>query len=524
MPKWWPWSRPPAKATQASVCLVPLHARLDDNLQLLQESFGRSPDLAVRRFTVELPTPTAAALVFLNDLVRNESVSDYILTPLLVEARRVSGAMPKEELPATLGRSLVTSADAKALSTLDQALQELVDGKVLLLCEGSRQALALLAPNQLSRAIDEPQVEQVITGPRDGFVESIEVNRMLIRRRLRTPRLRMESFRLGRLTATNIALIYIQGIAADDVVAEVKKRLQRVDVDAVLAIQHIEELIEDSPFSFFPTWGSTERPDVCIAQLLEGSVAIIADGSPVCLFAPVTFFTFFQSPDDYYSRYAGSTWVRGVRLLGLLTSTIMPALAVAIINFHPELLPVSLLISIAEGRERVPFPLLVEILGMDITFELLREAGLRMPRSIGQALSVLGALVLGQAAIQAGLVGPHAILIVAVTAITSFLVGRIRITQATRLLRFALLFAAGALGILGLMLLLIAVFVHQVSLRSLGVPYMYPLAPLDLQALKDVLIRAPRWWHRQRPDAYLWRQSIRHDTARPKPPQAPQEG
>lgn len=523
----WPWSRKPPTSPPPQEPSTVLDAQLDANVQFLCDAFGDPQDMRVRRFTVMATHPVRAALVYLEALVDADRVVSAVLQPLLVGSRLTTsnGAGADEGtrdaralLLQAIDNTLIAGGTTKSVADGKAAVQAILQGSAVLLIDGNPGGLAIGLPNSVVRSVDEPDSEQALVGPHDGFVESLSVNRTLLRRRLRTEHLRIEPFIIGELSNTNTALVYLDNVANPKVVEEARKRLCAIKVDALLDSLHMEELLEDAPFSLFPTLGSTERPDVCVAQLLEGNVAILTDNSPTCLFAPVTFFTFFQSPDDYYIRYPGATWARWLRLLGLLISTIMPALAVAIINYHPELLPFALFISVAEGRERVPFPLVVEILIMDITFELLREAGLRMPRAIGQALSVLGALVLGQAAIQAGLVGPHVLLIVAVTAITSFLVGRIKITQATRLLRFALLLAAGMLGILGMMLVLIAVLMHQVSLRSFGVPYMYPLAPLNLQALKDVMLRAPRWAHAYRPAAYAWEQSERQDAGQPSPP------
>jgi hypothetical protein len=513
----WPWSKHKEAQPPTQLTSPPLQKDLEVNIQTLQLIFGNSDSLVVRHYNLQELSVQAAVLYF-QTLVDMTELAQRVLEPILSGLPQIDPApLSASASLQVMEEALITAGEVERVGSTADAVDALLHESALVFVAGVNSALAVRLPRQDNRQIEEPDVELVLTGPRDGFVEDLTVNLSLIHGRLHTDKLRIETTEVGTYSQTKLALVYLDGVINPSIVTEAKKRIDRINVNAVLSPDGIEELLEDAPHSLFPTMGSTQRPDTCVAQLVEGSFAILCHGSPVALFAPVTFFTFFQSPDDYYTRYPGVTWLRWLRLFGLLISTTAPAFWVALVNFHPELIPFNLFVAVAQAREAVPFPLVFEILVMDITFELLREAQLRMPRAIGQAMSILGALVLGQVVIQSGLVGSHALLVVAITAITSFMVGRIKITQATRILRFTLILSASVLGFLGLVLMLIVIITHQVSLRSYGVPYMYPLAPRNWQALKDVLIRVPRWAYTDLPSAYVWDERQRPTSPKPSP-------
>jgi spore germination protein KA len=261
----------------------------------------------------------------------------------------------------------------------------------------------------------------------------------------------------------------------------------------VLESGYLEEFIEDNPYSPFPQVVHTERPDRVTASLLEGRVAILTDGTPFALIVPAEFITLMQSPEDYYERYMVATAIRWLRYIGFAMSLLLPSLYIAITTFHQEMIPTRLLISLAAAREGVPFPALVEALMMEFTFEALREAGIRLPRAVGQAVSIVGALVIGQAAVQAGIVSPLMVIVVAITGIASFMNPAFNIALTMRLMRFPLMLLAATLGLFGVMVGILAILIHLAGLRSFGVPYLSSLAPLHTKDLKDVAVRAP-WW------------------------------
>lgn len=345
--------------------------------------------------------------------------------------------------------------------------------------------------------VEEPKTESVVRGPREGFVESLGTNTALLRRKIKNTQLKFEKITVGKQTKTDICIVYINGIANEKIVQEVKDRITRIETDSILESGYIEAFIEDAPYSLFPTVGNSEKPDIVSAKLLEGRIAVLTDGTPFVLTLPYLFIEAFQNSEDYYSRPYLATFIRWLRWLAFFISTFLPALYVAITTYHHELLPTSLLISIASANEGSPFPTIVEALLMLVAYEILREAGLRLPKAVGQAVSIVGALVIGDAAVSAGLVGAPMVVVVALTGICSFVVPTL--TDVTTVTRFVLLILSGFAGMYGVILGFAGFLTHQLSLRSFGVPYMSPLAPLNVADLKDVLIRAPWWAMTNRP-------------------------
>ena len=320
-----------------------------------------------------------------------------------------------------------------------------------------------------------------------------------LRNKIKHPALKIESIRGGVYTNTGVVMAYLQGIVNPELVEEARRRLERViHVDGIWESGVIEELIEDNPFSPFPQVEITERPDKAAAQLISGRVVIMMDGSPNVLIVPTIFWQFIQASDDFYQRLIGFA-LRPARVIALLLTLFLPSFYVALTTYHREMIPLSLLMAISAAREGVPFPAFVEAFIMEGIFEFLREAGLRLPMQIGQALSIVGALVLGQAAIQANLVSPAMVIVVATTAVMSFMIPAFHFSVSLRLLRFVVLIFAATLGFFGMLLMAVFLLTHVVSLRSFGVPYLSPLAPLNLDDLKDVLLRLPVWSHKYRP-------------------------
>lgn len=314
------------------------------------------------------------------------------------------------------------------------------------------------------------------------------MNMSLLRKRLKTPALKIHTRNMGDRTNTSISLVYMEGIIDPKLVKEVETRLGDLKLRDVLESQYIEEGIVDQRYSPFPQMIATERPDVVVSNLLEGRFAILVDGTPFTLIAPVTIFSMLQSSEDYYQNVFMSVFVRWLRYIFFVLSMLLPSAYVAITTFHQEMIPTVLLLSIARAREEIPFPALVEALIMEIAFEALREAGVRLPKQVGSAVSIVGALIIGQAATSAGIVSAPMIIIVAITGIASFMIPRYAASIATRLLRFPMMFLAGTLGLTGVMLGVILVVIHLSSLRSFGTPYLSPVAPTMAKELKDV------WW------------------------------
>ncbi|MCZ8512866.1 spore germination protein [Paenibacillus filicis] len=497
----------------------PLFADLDLNLLWLQTELGNSPDLTVRRLTSPNNPSIRIALVFIDGLVDAHIIAHLMSESLIPELREMSPTGGASELLRLFLEQNLATGSVNQVVQLEQIFGSISEGKAVILLDGLTIALTAEASGGEKRAVEEPTSQTVVRGPKESFTESIRTNTSLLRRRIKSPALRIQVKKIGTQTQTDIAIVYLQGIANDLIVQEIQNRLDSINTDSILESGYIEEFIQDATFTPFPTIQNTERPDAAASSILEGQIAILVDGTPFVLIAPVTFFKFFQSSEDYYQRYDISTFLRIIRYVAFLVSMLLPSLYIAITTFHQEMLPTTLLVSLAAQREGIPFPAIIEALIMEITFEVLREAGVRMPRVIGPAISIVGALVLGQAAVQAGLVSAAMVIVVSFTAIANFVIPSINMAIAARLIRFVMMFFAATLGLFGIMSGLMILLIHMAGLRSFGIPYLMPLAPLIASNLKDVFIRFPWWAMIKRPrfiaSGNMQRQS---GNQQPKPP------
>ena len=495
-----------------------LTGNLNHDIQEFKMIFERSSDIVYREFQVGCQKGT---LIFLDGLVSTELMDADILKPLFNYGKDQVCPSEIHLIKQLLLEQVITAAQISEGQKIGDVIDHVLSGDTAVLIDGMQQALFISLQQWDKRSVEESSTEPVVRGPREGFTENLRTNTTLIRRRLKTPKLKMESATVGRLSKTNIVMTYLEDIADESLVAEVRKRIHRIDIDAVLESGYIEELISDNPFSIFPQVAYTERPDKVVGNLLEGQVGILIDTTPFCLIAPQTFFQFLQGTEDYYLRYPVASFIRFIRYLFLLISLLLPSLYIAVTTFHQEMIPTSLLLSVASSRETVPFPAFVEALIMEISFEGLREAGVRMPRPVGQAVSIVGALVIGQAAVQAGIVSSPMVMIVALTGIASFINPSYNLGNSIRILRFPMMILAGVMGLYGVLLGAIALQIHICRLRSFGVPYFSPVAPMDADSiLKDVIIRAPRWAMVKRPGLGVNHKTKRmKDTLRPGPHQ-----
>lgn len=493
-----------------------LVSSLDKNLKIITEIFGLCDDLMVRKVTIGKGVKhTDAAIVYLDPLINYSQLQQGLMHSLLtVEQLPRAGITTEWLINNVLSSGRVIEKD-KWVEITDNINR----GAVCLFIEGLDKALLITIVETKSRQVDQPVIETVSRGPSDGFNEDLRTNLGLLRKRLRTSRLAVENLEIGELTKTEVKLVYLKGYVIDGLVDEIKERIQRIRVDGILDSGQIEEFIQDSPYSPFSTVDSTERPDKLAGNLLEGKAALMFDNTPFSLIMPSTLAAQLQSPQDYYDRYWYSSFIRFLRWMALLIALLGPSLYIAIITFHQELLPTSLLMTILISREGVPFPALAEALLMELTFEVLREAGLRLPRAFGQTISIVGAIVIGQTAVNAGLVSPAMVIVVALTAIATFTIPSLSLANSVRILRFLFMFFAASFGLIGVLVGFSTLLSHLCSLRSFGIPYFSPLAPLSFTDLKDTLIRAPAWKMRYRPKLIGYTDPQRQNTdLKPRPP------
>jgi spore germination protein KA len=391
----------------------------------------------------------------------------------------------------------VSNNDIEETENMQQAVYKIVSGDAVLFIGGNKSALIVGAKAPQGRQVEEPDTEVSIRGSREGFVENLLTNINLIRKRIKNPNLKFQMMQLGVQTKTDVCICYIKGIANNEIVKEVRERVKKIKIDAILDSGYIEQHIADNRLTLFPLVGNSEKCDKLAAKLLEGRVAIFCDGTPYVLTVPYLFVESIQTSDDYYDHAFFAFFMRLLRLFALLVSNLLPAMYVALVSFHHTVIPIKLMITLAVSRQGIPFSPFVEAILMISAFELLREAGVRMPRTIGQALSIVGAIVLGEASVAAGVASNLMVIIVAITAICSFVVPPL--IRVTMLLRFAFLAAANFLGFLGISFVAVTVFIHLCRLRSFGIPYMAPFSPLIASDIKDSIFMVPIWAMLTRP-------------------------
>lgn len=457
-----------------------------------------------------------AVILFSQVLVDTKLLDTDVLRPLYQVGKtidishidRVKNVLMKQILP-------VCKIESGML--FEELLDRLFNGETILLIDGLPEAIYLCLQKWEKRNIEEPLTDPAIRGPRDGFTEDLLTNISLIRRRLKTPKLKFEEMIAGRISKTKTVLVYLQGIADEAIITEIRERISKIDVDAILESGNIEEFIEDNPWSLFPQINNTERPDKLVSCLLEGQIGIMLEGTSFVLVAPQTLIQMLQAPDDYYERHISASFVRLIRYSFYSIALTLPSFYIAFSTFHQGMIPTTLLYSMAAARTNVPFPALIEAFIMELTFEGLREAGIRLPKTVGQSVSIVGALVIGQAAVQAGIVSAPMVIIVSLTGISSFIFPKYNLALSIRILRFVLMILAGTLGLLGIFLGVFIIMVHMSNLRSFGVPYLAPLAPLSLSGLKDAFIRAPRWSMGKRPDYIAKGNIVREQNRKDQP-------
>lgn len=469
-----------------------LNKSLEDNVSLFMEFFQGDDTVTVRYFSNQEHGKIKFCVIYIDGMVDVETANRNILQPI------IQSTFPKdfEGNMDVILEQVVLSNHAEKICDVDELVLRIIRGESVLLMDKSDEALVICTKGWKSRAITEPENEKVQRGSREGFVEPILVNLSMIRRRLPTPNLKIKKIVLGVQSKTNVCVCYLENIVNKQILNELLKRLKNISFDGILASGIIGELIQDSPYSLFDTLGSTERPDVAATLMLEGRIIVLVDGTPTALTLPFLFEEYFKANEDYYINFYFSTVSRMIRILSFIITITVPGLYVAILTFHQEMIPSPLIYSLSAAREGIPFPTIIETLGLLFIFEILREAGLRMSLQMGQSMSVLGALVLGSAAVEARIVSAPVIIIVALSGLTGLMT--LKIKGASIIIRLMLVLLAGFMGLYGMVFGIVAIVLHLCSLRSFGVPYLLTLTSLKPGDIKDTTIRAPLWFLNKR--------------------------
>ena len=461
---------------------TPLGTNLGENMVMLRAKYQNSSDFLTREI---LLGGVHVCFLMIEGMVGLQTMSEILIEPL-VGKNWADGTQP-DDIYGYIEQGSLLAADMKDIFTDSEVFQFIMSGFVVILIDGIARGVALGIQGFSFRGISEPSAEMNERGSREGFTEPLRINMTMVRRRIKTPQLKFDLFSVGSLSKTDICMIYMTNRVSPKLVREVKHRIAQIKLDVILTSGYLQPFLEGRPWSLFSDVGMTERPDVLAAKINEGRVAVLVDGTPFALIVPYLFSENFQSLDDYAHRAYYASFIRFLKYFAFAAAILLPALYVAIGTFHPELFPHALLFNVAAAEEITPFPLMVEALLIHLLFEIMREAGLRLPRPIGHAVSIVGALVIGDAAVTAGLIGAPMVLIVAMTAIASFVVPSLY--EPVSVLRLAFILVGGTMGLYGLALGGMLVLINVCTLNSFGSPYMAPIAPFSASAMRDTFIR-----------------------------------
>lgn len=461
----------------------PISHQLQHNIDLILTIMGSS-DFIVRELVIS--GDQRVALFYLDGMVDMKTLQNNVISSLHDRASLEHISVQQ------LNESVLDAGDVTIVRYIEAAIEQILSGGLLIILDGRNEGSIVSLPGWEERSISESKSQSTIKGPQDSFTETLRTNTTLVRRRVKDSRVRITTIKVGVKTKTDIAVMYMQDITDEEMVRQTVTRLSSITLDGVLDGQYLEECLRGQKTkTIFPMLFGTDRPDTVAAGILEGKIAIFVDGTPFVLLGPSLFVDFFQSAEDYYQSYTYSNAIRILRYMSLFICMLAPSIYIALTTYHQDMLPTVLLLSLAAQREGVPFPAFIEALVMEIIFEILREAGIRMPRAIGQTVSIVGSIVIGQAAVEAGIVSAVMVIVVAITAISSFVIPSYAMSIAIRLLRFGFMGLAAAFGAYGVTIGFIILVVHLNSLYSFGVPYMSPIAPYNAQKQSDAILRFP---------------------------------
>ena len=460
---------------------TPITHSVDENMIVLRSLYSNTMDLTTRQIIIG---KTKIQFVICEGLVDSQKLAIMLVNPLMRYAE--NNEVTSQNLKDYFEKQSVMSIDQKIVYDFEELIRFLGLGFVGVFIEGQNTAFALAMQGFSYRSISEPSNEVNELGSKEAFTEPIKINISLVRRRLKSPNLHCEMMTVGKKSKTDICLIYMNDRVSEKLLSDVKKRINNINLDIVLDSNYIRPFLEKNPYSLISSVGNTERPDVLCGKVNEGRIAILVDGSPFALIVPYLFSEYFRSFDDYVHKPYFSSLIRILKYFSFYISFLLPGGYVAVSSFHPELLPSALLYNIAAAEEITPFSLMVEALFIYLVFEIMREAGIRLPNAVGHTIGIVGALVIGDAAVEAGLIGAPMVMVVAITAICAFAISSLY--EPIMLLRFVFIILGGTLGLLGIALGIVIVSAIICSMNSFNVPMTAPLSPTDLRWINDGII------------------------------------
>lgn len=477
---------------------TPIVKQIQQNIDNFEQMFSGCADIKNQKFALGKDANVRCYIAFIEVTVSNMMLSESVLGNMLSRMCDLS----KGEIYRYIEENGLGISDMKELYTIEEAGMMMMTGDAVVFVDGYEKAFKIAGKGYPNMGVQQAQQEQVTRGSREGFTDSVKANTALLRKRIKSSQLKIQEVPVGRRSNTINAIAYMDGIARPEILQQLQERLSQIDIDGVLDSGTLEQLMESSWKSPFPQFQTTERPDKAAMALLEGRIVLLTDNSPESIILPVNYNSFFQTTDDYYNRWEVVSLERLIRYGASLIAMFLPALYLAVVNFHTQLLPTNLVLAFAEARKGVPFPAVVEVLLMELAFELLREAGVRIPGNLGGTIGIVGGLIVGQSAVEANLVSPIVVIVVALTALASFAVPNEEFTAAFRIMKFLFILAAACLGYYGILLGAILLMIHLAGLKSFGVPYLTPFIGAEMdheQELRDSVIRQPLYRLFRRP-------------------------
>lgn len=477
--------------------------KLDENIKKVKDILSDSDDIVYREFNVGRNQQLKFTTVYAEGLADKIIVNEYVLKNLMMLARMTEPDVSsiRQKVYDLIKDGVLSVTDLQEVGDINKIIDNILTGETVLFIDNWDKAIIIASKGWPMRGISEPESDTVIRGPREGFTETLRVNTTLVRRRIRDPKFKIKQMQIGKRSKTDVAVLFIDGLVNQDILKTVVYRLKKIEIDSILESGYIEQLIEDNWRSPFPQIQSTERPEKVAASLYEGKVAIIVDNTPFVLIVPTTFNSLLQATEDYNERFLIVSAIRILRYISMFIAVLLPALYIAMLSYHPGMIPTELALYIAGNRDGVPFPAVIEAFIMEASLELLREAGIRLPGPIGSTIGIVGGLVLGQAAVEAGIVSSLMVIVVAITAIATYSIPHYSFGTPFRMLRFAYMIGAAFLGLYGVMIVFLISMIHLCNLKSFGIPYMAPFAyNMSIKDFKDTFIRAPLHRMKRRPE------------------------
>lgn len=474
---------------------TPVSRQLSDNIAHMEELFHVCDDIKKKEINLGKNMDVSCYLTFIE-------VSVDMGTSALSELLKYLKGLEREEIYEALEQNALGVSDATYFKTIEEAGDGLLAGESILFVDGFDKAIKIPDDGYPNMGVKQVDSEKVIRGSNEGFCESVKQNAALIRKRVRSPKVKVKQIKAGVRSKTNVYLVYMEDLVYPHLLKDIEERMEGFEIDGVLDSGVIEQLTEEKWYSPFPQFQTTQRPDRAAMSILEGRVILMSDNSPVALILPTDYNSFIRTSDDYYNRWEIASFGRILRYLASFFSMVLPGLYLAVTNFHTQILPTTLLLSFSDARQGVPFPAVIEVLIMEISFELLREAGVRLPGAMGNTIGIVGGLIIGQAAVEANLVSPIVVIVISFTALCSFAIPNEEFATSFRILKFFFIVLCAWLGFFGMLLGLLTVLIHLSQLKSFGIPYLMPFVGADLNGYEDER-------------DFLWRLPSRKLTKRP---------